>query len=90
MAEGTAQPPAQPVISVGLLGLGVVGAGVYQALLDGVDTYAQRSGALIEVRRVAVRDPSRARAVSVPPADLDSDPLAVAGAARQGPRDRRR
>ncbi len=78
MAQGTAQPPAQAVVSVGLLGLGVVGAGVYQALLDGVDTYAQRCGARIEVRRVAVRDPGRPRAVDVPAAQLESDPLVVA------------
>jgi homoserine dehydrogenase len=48
-------------IGVGLLGLGVVGAGVARALTEKRDTIAQRVGRPVELRRAVVRDPDRNR-----------------------------
>ncbi len=75
-----AERSAAPAIGVALLGLGVVGAGVHQALLAGADTYARRSGRRLEVRRIAVRDPHRPRSLAVDRALLSNDPIAAATA----------
>ena len=69
-----------PAVRVGLLGLGVVGAGVHRALHERADVYTQRSGRRIVVERIAVRDRKRARTVDVGPVRLEDDPLAVATA----------
>ena len=69
---------AAPPVGVGLLGLGVVGQGVYRTLQEKRDYYAERSGRTIAVKRVAVRDRNRARGISIDPSLLASDPLAVA------------
>jgi homoserine dehydrogenase len=44
------------VIRIGMLGCGTVGSGVVTILADGADDIAARTGARIEVVRVAVRD----------------------------------
>ncbi len=75
MAQDTS---AVPAIGVGLLGLGVVGQGVYEALRSRAAAYARRAGRALEVRRIAVRDLSRRRDVEVDAALLSDDPLAVA------------
>ncbi|MEE9277156.1 MAG: homoserine dehydrogenase [Dehalococcoidia bacterium] len=71
-------PADPPPVGIALLGLGVVGAGVYRALHDGAATYAQRSGRRIEVRHVAVRDAQRSRGVDLASVDVGTDPLRVA------------
>ena len=48
-------------IGIGMLGAGNVGGGVVEALQRGVDRYAERAGRPLELRRVLVRDASRAR-----------------------------
>ncbi len=53
-------------IGIGLAGFGTVGGGVYKNLAANRELIAQRSGVDIEVRRIAVRDPSKPRNVSVP------------------------
>lgn len=53
-------------INVGLMGLGVVGGGVAAALLQNPSPVASRVGRPVNLRRVLVRDRSRARDVSVP------------------------
>ena len=53
-------------IGVGLLGLGNVGAGVVKLLADGGAALEQRFGARFELRKIAVRDADRPRAVDVP------------------------
>ena len=73
-----ATPAPAPAIGVGLLGLGVVGTGVYRALQERAAVYAQRSGRRLEVRRVAVRRLDRDSALPLPPALLTTDALAVA------------
>jgi homoserine dehydrogenase len=53
-------------IKVGLIGLGVVGSGTVRALQDNADAIASKVGARIEVAKVAVRDASKQRNVSLP------------------------
>ncbi len=48
-------------IGIGMLGAGNVGGGVVEALQRGVERYAERAGRPLELRRVLVRDASRAR-----------------------------
>lgn len=62
---------------VGLLGCGVVGAATVAILREHADDLARRAGVAIEVARVAVRDPARARGVALDRALLTSDPAAV-------------
>ncbi len=54
-------------IGIGLLGLGVVGSGVYRLLQTNGDLIARRTGSRLVIRRILVRDPSRSRGVSPPP-----------------------
>src|SRR3990170_4498479 len=61
-ASGGAVPAR---INVVLLGLGVVGAGVARALSERAETYSNRIGATLNLRRVLVRDPGKRRAVEV-------------------------
>jgi homoserine dehydrogenase len=62
-------------IGVGLLGLGTVGAGVAAILIEPQGRHPLV--AELQLRRVAVRDPARARPLAVDPALLCSDPAAV-------------
>jgi homoserine dehydrogenase len=63
---------------IGLCGLGTVGQGVWKHLIGSRAELAARLGMAVEVRRVAVRDPGKARAVRVPLRLLTTDPLSVA------------
>ena len=60
-------------IGVGLLGLGVVGGGVANTLLNSAQPMAQKVGCPVELRRVLVRDRSRPRSVELPAAMLTDD-----------------
>jgi homoserine dehydrogenase len=53
-------------VEIGLAGVGVVGGGVLSILRSHAADIEARLGARIVVRRVAVRDPARARAVALP------------------------
>ncbi|MGE0601686.1 MAG: homoserine dehydrogenase [Dehalococcoidia bacterium] len=53
-------------IGVGLIGLGVVGGGVAQALIERRDYFARQVGAPLVVRKAAVRDLSKPRTVELP------------------------
>ncbi len=53
-------------LRIGLAGLGNVGAGVYKNLEKNRQLLTERTGAHLEVRRIAVRDLARARDVAVP------------------------
>jgi homoserine dehydrogenase len=66
--------PIKPrTIHVGLAGLGNVGAGVFKNLDVNRDLIRQRTAADIRVKRVVVRDPSRARDVAVPAEMISTD-----------------
>ncbi|MFZ9752626.1 MAG: homoserine dehydrogenase [Cyanobium sp.] len=62
-------------IGVGLLGLGTVGAGVAAILIEPQGRHPLV--AELQLRRVAVRDPARARPLAVDPALLCRDPAEV-------------
>lgn len=67
---------ARPV-GVAMLGMGVVGSGVADALVRKRAAIAEHAGAPVELRRVLVRDPQRARAVALPEGTLTTDVDAV-------------
>ncbi len=64
-------------IGVGIVGLGVVGGGVARALLERREYFARQVGASLIVRRAAVRDLSKPRAVELPAGALTNDVNAV-------------
>ncbi len=64
-------------IKIGVLGLGNVGAGVLRILREHSQTLEQRVSARIEVKRVLVRDLSRAREIETPEGLLTTDPSEV-------------
>ena len=66
-------PITPRTIHVGLAGLGNVGAGVFKNLDANRDLIRQRTAADIRVKRVVVRDPSRARDVTVPAEMISTD-----------------
>jgi len=53
-------------IGIGLAGFGTVGAGVFKHLAQNRDLLSQRLGLELSVRRIAVRDPKKARDVKAP------------------------
>ena len=73
-------PSSSDAIGIGLLGLGVVGAGVFDTLLSRAEVYTRRGGRALEVRRVAVRDVERERNLPLGGVTLSQDPVAVATA----------
>ncbi|HUF64104.1 MAG TPA: homoserine dehydrogenase [Verrucomicrobiales bacterium] len=60
-------------LQIGLAGFGNVGAGVYLNLVRNGDLVAARCGCRLEVRRIAVRDVNRVRAVDPPAALVTAD-----------------
>ncbi len=65
------------VIRIGLLGCGTVGAGVVTILAREADDITARTGAKLEVTRVAVRDPARDRGLPLAPTVFTDAPLEV-------------
>ncbi|MFQ5860091.1 MAG: homoserine dehydrogenase [Dehalococcoidia bacterium] len=68
-------------IAIGLMGLGVVGTGAAQALLQKAEPLAQQAGCPLSLKRILVRDLQKPRSSPVPqsllttnPEDLLSDP----------------
>jgi homoserine dehydrogenase len=64
-------------LKVALLGCGVVGSAVYRLLAEQSADLAARAGAALEVVGVAVRDIEASRAVTVDPALLSTDAVAL-------------
>ena len=64
-------------IRLGILGLGTVGTGVVRILETNAALIERRIGVPLEVKRIAVRDASKARAVVVPDGILTTDPFEV-------------
>jgi homoserine dehydrogenase len=65
------------VIRIGLLGCGTVGGGVVTLLTREADDITARTGATLEITRVAVRDPGRDRGLPLAPEVFTADPWAV-------------
>jgi homoserine dehydrogenase len=61
------------VIGVGIIGLGTVGSGAVHALLSNAGSIAKKIGAPVAIRRVAVRDTGKPRAVDLPDGIVSSD-----------------
>ncbi|MBI2913224.1 MAG: homoserine dehydrogenase, partial [Chloroflexi bacterium] len=61
-------------VNITLLGLGVVGSGVARALLEKAESYSQRVGLPLVLRKVLVRDLARERAVGIDRSLLTNDP----------------
>src|SRR4028118_1814293 len=64
-------------ITVGILGLGVVGSGTVRVLQENADEIARRVGARLVVKKIAVRDVHKERAVTVDRGLLTDDPFQV-------------
>ena len=60
-------------IGIGFLGMGNVGEKVVATLLERSDAFREQTGAALALRRVAVRDPGRARAIDLPAGTLTGD-----------------
>lgn len=71
----TTTPPT--IVRVGLLGCGNVGAALVQLMRDQGPVIAQRTGVLLEITRVAVRNASRERNVDLPDGVLTRDAHSV-------------
>ncbi len=65
-------------LSVGVAGLGTVGAGVLKLLRDNADVVAARAGRPIAVTAVSARDRSRDRGVPLAGLRWYEDPVALA------------
>ena len=68
---------SQRGVSVGLLGLGVVGSSVARALVDKADTIAQNVGAPVSIRAALVRHPRKRRPDLPPSIRVTGDPSDV-------------
>ncbi|MEN9573499.1 MAG: hypothetical protein RL514_1354 [Verrucomicrobiota bacterium] len=64
-------------VNLGIIGGGTVGGGVFQAIQRNGALMASRLGVSLSIRRVAVRDLQKARAVNIPAALLTTDWHAV-------------
>ncbi|TMB96999.1 MAG: homoserine dehydrogenase [Chloroflexi bacterium] len=61
-------------VGIVLLGLGVVGGGVARSLLEKSESFAQRVGVPLVLRKALVRDRLRPRSVSLDPTLITTDP----------------
>ena len=71
------RPDLDRVVRIGLLGCGVVGSGVVRVLDAHAGDIATRTGARLEVTRVAVRDGARDRGLPLADAVFTTDPSLV-------------
>jgi homoserine dehydrogenase len=80
MSDGAAVDPSGSdarVVRVGLLGAGTVGGGIWRILDEHAASIAARTGARIEITRIAVRDRTRPREVAFPEGMLTEDAMSV-------------
>ncbi|HEY7282141.1 MAG TPA: homoserine dehydrogenase [Actinomycetota bacterium] len=75
--EPSPAAPGVPVVRVGVVGLGNVGAALVRLLDDTADDIAERAGFRLEVTRAVVRDPARSRGVPLDPGRIGDDPAAL-------------
>ena len=59
-----------PVIHLGLAGLGTVGSGLAKIIQENSDWITRRLGRTLKIKTVMVRDPAKARNVVLPPDTL--------------------
>lgn len=63
-----------PPLRIALFGLGTVGAGVAQLLLEEPERMCRRAGRSVTLKHVVVRDPEHPRDFALPPGLLHADP----------------
>jgi len=68
---------SERIVRVGLLGCGTVGAATVRLLHEHADDIASRSGCRLQVTRVAVRDPARARDVPLDGSAFTTDGVSI-------------
>ncbi len=68
----------KPVIKIGLVGLGVVGAGVWKHIQQNRLALERRLGARLQLVKVAVQDIKKKRGVKVSRDQLTTDPMSIA------------
>ena len=68
---------SEPAVGIGMLGCGTVGEAVVRLLERHRDDIARRAGCRLEIRRVAVRDLDKERAVPLPRDAFVDDPMVV-------------
>jgi homoserine dehydrogenase len=61
-------------VSVGMIGLGTVGSGVWRILHENADLIRHRAGAPIEIVKIAVRDTGKDRGLGISPSLLTDKP----------------
>src|SRR5688500_3346549 len=64
-------------VGVGIIGCGTVGGALVSALMTRAPEIADRTGTLLEVRKIAVRDLSKLRDFETRPGLLTDDPTEV-------------
>ena len=64
-------------IQIGILGLGVVGSGAVKILQDSAEVIAQRVGARLVIKKIAVRNLQKPREVIVDPTLLTDNPFEI-------------
>ena len=69
--------PTKPVIAIGLVGLGVVGQGVWKHIQRNRKALERRFGVKLDLRKAAVRDLSKRRSVRIHRSRLTDDPFSV-------------
>ena len=69
---------ASTTINIGLCGFGTVGQGVWKHITANRADLESRIGVKLNLTRVSVRDPRKARGVKVPAGKLTTDPLSIA------------
>jgi len=62
-------------VGVVLLGLGTVGSGVARSIIEKADSYTQRVGVPVVLKKVLVRDPNKPRQVTLDRALITTDPV---------------
>jgi homoserine dehydrogenase len=70
-------PRTENAVCIGLLGCGHVGGALVQLLSNNADLIKARTGAVIEIKRIAVHNLSKERDVDVAPGVFTNDPESV-------------
>ena len=69
--------PKRPIIAIGLVGLGVVGQGVWKHIQRNRKALERRFGVRLDLRKAAVRDLNKQRSVRIHRSRLTDDPYSV-------------
>ena len=66
--------PERSHVGIVLLGLGTVGSGVARSIIEKADSYTQRVGVPVVLKKVLVRDPNKPRQVDLDRSLITTDP----------------